>query len=39
MSASECARLGRHFFVRDYILGLFPKGRPYCMWCGRERKR
>lgn len=35
----ECYRLGRHFFVRDYRLGLFPVGKPYCMWCGIERAK
>ena len=34
----ECELLGRHFFVRDRLLGI-PLGRPYCMWCGAEKKR
>lgn len=23
-----------HFFRRDYILGMFPYGKPYCLHCG-----
>lgn len=32
---TECTRGGnRHLYQRDYVLGIFPVGRPYCVWCG-----
>lgn len=31
-----CERLGKHLFRRDYTLGVFPYGEPYCMYCGIE---
>jgi hypothetical protein len=35
---NECDRLGYHLFRRDYILGLIPFGKPYCIRCGYERR-
>lgn len=34
----HCERVGHHFFQRDYVLGVLPVGRPYCLWCGAESR-
>lgn len=34
-----CERLGGHLFKRDYVLGIFPVGHPYCIRCGTSAPR
>ena len=34
----ECDRLGYHMFRRDFIFGIIPFGKPYCIRCGATTK-